>query len=148
MPRSVSQFTYAGANRVPSPEEMLQIIQEQRRFIENLKGENFRLQQQIAEMENDRSTVAKVMGIAQKNAEDIIRKARQEAQEINESARLRAKKNLDAVDSYVEELLETEDSLEGLLGLLHRFRDQMLRIDEGRPQLEIGVQAQGEHTAV
>lgn len=145
MSRPINSFTYVG-NRVPSPEEMLQIIQEQKRFIDNLKIENFKLHQQIAEMESDRS-VAHIMGIAQKNAEEIVRKARLEAEGLLETARQRARKTLDELDGYVEQILEAEDSLEGMLGFLQRFHRHMLQADDLRMQEGITAALQSDPAA-
>jgi cell division septum initiation protein DivIVA len=132
MPRSIKSYPLVG-NRIPSQEEMLQIVQEQRRFIENLKLENYNLQQQIAAMQDDRS-VAHIMNMAQKNAEEILRHARREADEILETTRRQSQKTLDQVDGYVQQILETEDALDGLLSMLRKFRMQMLSIDEAGMQ--------------
>lgn len=144
MPRSINNFTFAG-NRTPSPEDMLQIIQEQRRFIDNLKVENLRLRQQIAELEDDHSA-AHIMGIAQKNAEEILRKSRQEADGTLGSARQKAKKTLEEVDGYVREILDTEDSLEGMLKFLKRFKESMLQIDDLRMQEGIAAALNEDNT--
>lgn len=146
MPRSISSARYAG-NRVPSPEEMLQIIQEQRRFIDNLKVENHKLQEQITELKNDRC-VSNIMGFAQKNAEEIIRKAKLEADEILLSARLNAKKTLDEVDGYVQQIVDSEDSLEGMLKFLQRFRQHMVQIDDLRLQEGIAAALQAGPAAI
>lgn len=128
-------------SRILSQEEMQQVIHQQRCLIESLRAENGRLQQQAQalEPETGRGAPVRLPGMTQKSAEETLYRARSEAEGIVEEARRQAQKRLRELDGYIRRILETEDTVRGLLGMLRRFEEQMLRADEDRPPCDFSV---------
>lgn len=114
------------------PDESEIVIQEQKRFIENLKNEKLRLEQRLAVLENDRNTVLKVLDITQKNAEEIIGQAKAEAGMIVKAAQREAELLKNAANSYIRDMLNVENTLEGIMQMVQQLKTNVHEIEDGR----------------
>lgn len=97
------------------------IIAEQKRFIEILKEDKFKLESRVALLEKERKTVLSVLEITQKNADEIIGQAKSEAQAIVTEARKEAER-IKNIALPIKDVLKTEETLCGILNLIHDLK--------------------------
>lgn len=118
--------------KISNTDETELIIQEQKRFIENLKNEKFRLEQRLADLEKDRNCVLDVLDATQKNAEEIIRQAKIEASAIMKAAQKEAELLKNSANTYIRDMLNVENTLEGIMQMVQMLKTQVHEIDDGR----------------
>ena len=114
---------------IANTDETELIIQEQKRFIENLKNEKYRLEQRLAVLENDRNSVLSVLETTQKNADEIIRQAKTEASAIMKTAQREADLLKNAANTYIRDMLNVENTLEGIMQMVQLLKTQVREID-------------------
>lgn len=108
------------------------IIQEQKRFIENLKNEKYKLEQRLAVLEKDRNCVLSVLDTTQKNADEIIRQAKTEADFVLKAAHREAELLKNAANSYIRDMLNVENTLDGIMQMVQQLKTHVHEIEDDR----------------
>jgi cell division septum initiation protein DivIVA len=125
---------------IKNTDETELIIQEQKKFIEILKNEKYRLEQRLAVLENDRNCVLNVLDITQKNAEEIIRQAKTEASTILKAAQKEAELIKNSANSYIRDMLNVESTLDGIVHMVQALKSQVREIEDNKIE-ESGISA-------
>jgi cell division septum initiation protein DivIVA len=125
---------------IKNTDETELIIQEQKKFIEILKNEKYRLEQRLAVLENDRNCVLNVLDITQKNAEEIIRQAKTEASTILKAAQKEAELIKNSANSYIRDMLNVESTLDGIVHMVQVLKSQVREIEDNKIE-ESGISA-------
>ena len=113
-------------------DDSIGIIQEQKRFIEALKNEKFKLEQRLAVLENDRNNVLCVLDTTQRNADEIIRQAKTEADLILKAAQREAELLKNSANSYIRDMLNVENTLEGIMHMVQQLKMNVHEIEDDR----------------
>ena len=113
-------------------DESEQIIQEQKRFIENLKNDKYSLEQRLAVLEKDRNSVLNVLDLTQRNADEIIRQAKTEANMIVKAAQREAELLKNAANGYIRDMLNVENTLEGIMQMVQQLRTLVHEMEDSR----------------